>query len=151
MGLPVQRSQPSAFLAFRSCQLGLAVVEGQEAVGFEFQGAGYVEAVEGADAELGAVAAGQVRADIECVLGHCGGEPQSTLAIIFKCEVDPLRVRGRHLSSKDLPCERVRPLSEDEWCHMNVGPLAQKYVGRSRVLALNIDRYDEAGVGVNDQ
>jgi len=56
---------------FRPCQLGLALVESPELFCFEFEGASYVETVEGAHAEFRAVAARQVSAEIEGVFRYC--------------------------------------------------------------------------------
>jgi hypothetical protein len=91
------------FQPFRLGQLGLPLVKRLKPLCLEFEGASYVQAVQGAYAEFWAVTAGQVGTDIECVFGHCAGEPQSTLAIIFKCEVDPLRVRRQNLTPRSQP------------------------------------------------
>jgi hypothetical protein len=51
-------------------QLRLPLVESPESFRFEFQGAGDVETAQRPDAELRAVAAGEVGAQIEGVLRH---------------------------------------------------------------------------------
>ena len=72
--LAVVKSQRHSKLAnlqaLRLRQLSLPLVKRPKAVGFEFEGAGYVQAVEGAYAEFGAVAAGEVGAEVESVFWH---------------------------------------------------------------------------------
>jgi hypothetical protein len=106
----------------------LALIKRPKSFGFEFKGAGDVQAVECSNAEFGAVVSGQLGADVEGVLRHGGIKPQSAIAVVLESEVDPLRIGGRHLSSKNLPRKRMGPLGENEWCHIDLRPLAQKYV-----------------------
>jgi len=65
-------------------QLGLTIIEGPEALGAELQGAGYMQRVEGADAEGGAVAAGQVDAGLPGSIGELDRMPDSLLAIFLE-------------------------------------------------------------------
>ena len=63
--------------SLRPRQLCLPLVEGPKTFGFELQRAGDVQAVEGANPELRTMAAAQLCAELEGVLGYGGGDPKS--------------------------------------------------------------------------
>ena len=60
------------------------------------------------------MSAAEFRAEFECVFRHLASKPQSALEVPVKRECDSLRLRGRHLSAKDLARERMCPLSQNK-------------------------------------
>jgi len=76
-------------------QLRLAFVEGPEAFGFKFEGAGDVEGVEGSHPELRTIFASELAAYLKSVLWDWHGEPASGGAVLFQLGAHPLCFRQR--------------------------------------------------------
>jgi hypothetical protein len=70
----------------------MTFVEGPEAVGFELQSVGYMQAVEHTNTKFWSVAASWLGTKIEGVIGHGCAKPQLPETIIFKRTLDPLRL-----------------------------------------------------------
>jgi len=81
--------------SFCPCQLGLALVEGPKSLSFQFQGAGYMKAVERSHSKFRAIAAGEFGAGFESVFRHCCFYPCPAKRVIFQVTVHLLSLVGR--------------------------------------------------------
>ena len=73
--LTVAISKSANLQSLRLRKLCLTLIKCPKPFGFEFEGAGYVQAVEGADAEFAAILPRQLCAAFKGVLRHCGLVP----------------------------------------------------------------------------
>ena len=85
-------------------------VEGPELLCFQFQSAGYVQAVERVDAEARGVPASQVRANVENSFRQLYFYPQAGSPIFFEMTIQFLRPCGGNLAMEDVLCDGMGTL-----------------------------------------
>jgi hypothetical protein len=95
-------------------QASLALIEGPEALGFQLEGAGYMQRIESADAESGAVTASQIGTNIPSGMGELDHDPQAGDAIALEFRPDFLRFDEREAMQKDLPINGICEFREVE-------------------------------------
>ena len=132
-------------------EAALAVVEGPEFLGTEFEGAGYVEGIEGANAEGGAVALCEIDAGIPDLAGQVNRNPDSLLAILF--EIGPYfpGFERRYSPSKDILTDRMCQFGPVELCQPNGRSLTHTSTGLRQMHAENIERGDETTIRIDRQ
>jgi len=89
----------------------LPVVEGPEALGLQFQRAGYMERVEGTNAEGGAVLCCKNDAAFPQPIRKTNRSPNPPHTILLEFVPGTLRLKGRQLLSEDVLLERVGQLT----------------------------------------
>ena len=90
-------------------QLSLAIVERPEAFGFELECARYVQSVQSANAQPGAVTASQVRTRFPGQFRHACLGPQSRRPIMFHIKMNLVRLGGGYLALENMLRNGVRP------------------------------------------
>jgi hypothetical protein len=94
-----------ALAKIKSCRLGefpLTIVEGQEALRFEFESAGDVQAIKRTNAQFRPVASAEIAAYLEGAVGHANFEPQSGEPVTPQVVEDFVGIGLRNSTTKDL-------------------------------------------------
>lgn len=141
----------SALQPLRLRQFGLPFVERPEAVGFEFERAGDVQAVERAHSEFLAIAAAEVGAEVEGVLGQRSFKPNPCVSVASQVVIDGICVRRRNSAKKDLlgyGMEEFRGVKRTE---PNGEVQTHRSPRRCRMYIQRVERYQEAAVNVGRQ
>ena len=148
--------QPVAyFLAkIEPCCLGqfpLAIVEGQKALCFEFEGAGDVQAVKSTDAQFRPVAPAEVGAYLEGVVGHGSLEPQSREPVTPEVVEDFVRFCVRNFAIKDLLGHGMEKFRRMEGTKPKTSTSRGPASRRRGVYIGQVQGHKDAAVGVDRQ
>jgi len=132
-------------------QLGLAFVEGPEAVRAQFQGAGDVQRVQGAEAESGAVTPCEIDACLPGLTRKTSAFPNARTEVAFEAVPCQSRIGKGKPSKKCLPEDCICQFAaiEGRQANSRFRPEASHHFGRMRVP--NVDGNEKAGIDVDDQ
>lgn len=132
-------------------QPGLPVVEGPEALGFQFEGACHVERIEGPNAKCGSVILSERDPGLPYPLWQTNRDPDSSRAILLKFAPSALSLECRELLAEDVLLERVNQFSSIEGSNPNRRKCAHSADCFRRMNILYVIGDQEAGIGADGQ
>lgn len=110
-----------------------------------------MQTVEGADAEFWAVAAGEIRTQVEGMFRHRRELPETDVAIMVEVTVQPVNIRRGNLSTEGMLGDGVREFGDVERRDPQRRHRLKEPVCYGRMTVADIDRNDETAVGVRRQ
>ncbi len=130
-------------------QLGLALVEGPESFGFESEGAGDVQGVEGSHAEFRRETAGEISAKLEGIFRHRCGTPKVGGLVGDKFRISLLRLLRSNSSAELMLPESVGPFRTMQGSKRKGRCALHSTSGLGRMDVGQIQGDYEAGIDVN--
>src|ERR1700680_1678194 len=129
----------------------LSLVNRPESFSLEFQRAGYMQSVEGSHAELRAMAAAEVCANIEGVFRYCCLKPQAICPVALQRGEDGIRFSLGNLFIKHLFGDGMETFRRVKRCKPEAGFLFHPLSRGCRMHILQVERREKTGIGVDSQ